>query len=526
MNGVRRWGPPRGSKVGVWYVVLCLLLFAFVGEAAAQGGGVDAIRAKMDQGQALFLSGKYEEAARVFEQGYSEHPYSAFLFNAGVCHQKVGQADKALANFRRYLEKDPSAPDAPQVSERIAKLEAALAAARPEPQVDPNAPPCAEEPCTQTPAQPTEAPVTVPDETNAKMKSLVVVETEPAGAPLFIYQRVDSSAAPFRAGSENPGWRLVAERAAPADFTLDVGRYHIVVEKFREFNRSETDIDVSPGHVHQFKANLSQGAFMAFLRVNSNVAGADVYLDDDGRKKVLWGRAPYGQLVSPGPHQVLVEAPGFEPAQAKIELTAGEQKELDVQLVRLGFGIVRIDSNAPVIEVSVDDKPQGKWKRGDVALEVRLPAGQHEIRVSADGHKDLRTVVDVPRGQVLPVRAHMIESYPRGTAWVQAILAAGFIGASTYFAIESDRLDSNLRADRAAGVLSAQDPRIDQGYWYSIGANAGFVVGGVFGGLSIYNFLKDPYPDSSLRKGKRQEFDSSRGPEPARPAMYKEGAAQ
>ena len=58
---------------------------------------------------------------------------------------------------------------------------------------------------------------------------------------------------------------------SPANLTLGVGHYQIVIDKFRDFNVSQTSIDVSPGHVHHFKANLSQGAFMAFLRVSANV---------------------------------------------------------------------------------------------------------------------------------------------------------------------------------------------------------------------------------------------------------------
>lgn len=505
----------QGGRLRWRALCLLVLLGLFAAGASAQGGqkGVEDIRLQMDRGQGLFLAGQFEQAAQIFEEGYQTYPYSAFLFNAGVCHQRVGNAEKALGLFRLYLEKDPTAPDAAQVQERIVQLEEALRQARLEAGwVEPVE---GEEQETEAPPA-VQTPIQVSDATNAKMKSLVVVETEPPGAPLQIFQRVDPRAAAFQEEGENPGWRLIAERTSPADFTLDVGKYHIVVEKFREFNRSETDIDVSPGHVHQFKANLSQGAFMAFLRVNSNVPGAYLYVDDDGRKKVAWGRAPYGQLVPPGSHVIQVEAPGYEPAKAVVELEAGEQKELDVQLVRLGYGLMRIDANAPEISVTVNKEQVGTWKRGEVALDVRLPAGKHEVFVRAPGHKDLRATVDVPRGQVLPVRAQMVESYPRGTAWAQAVLAAGFLGASTYFALESNRLEEELVEQRQLGYLSNSDSRLDQGYWYSIGADAGFVVGGVFAVLSAYNFIRDPYPDSQLRRGKRVEFeDKLAAPRPA-----------
>src|SRR5690606_32089607 len=152
------------------------------------------------------------------------------------------------------------------------------------------------------------------------MKSLILVETTPPGAPITIYERTDPSAKAFKHGAENAGWKQVATRKSPANLTLDVGRYHVVVEKFRGFNRSETDIDVLSGRVHHFKANLSQGAFMAFLRVSSNVRGAYVFVDDPAQRRPPWGLAPHGELVSPGKHLVTVEAPGFEPFISELKL--------------------------------------------------------------------------------------------------------------------------------------------------------------------------------------------------------------
>lgn len=482
----------RTANVLGW--LLALLLCTLVAPVGAAQPSVDptieAIRSRMDEGQALFAAGKFKEAAQVFEQGYQGHPYSAFLFNAGVCHQKVGDLPEALVAFRRYLEKDPQAPDAAQVKERIAKIEAEIARAASSSSAGPEA---------KKESSDTAAPET--------MKSLVVVETDPVGAPIKIYRREKDDGAAFSVASTT--WKLTAERESPAQFTLDVGRYHIVVEKFGQYNKSETDIDVSPGHVHQFKANLSQGAFMSFLRVRSNVVGAFLYVDDDGKKKIAWGRAPYGQLIAPGKHSVLIEAPGYEPARRQLELAAGEQKDLEIKLERVAVGVMRIDANVPFVEIFVDAAPVGKWKKGDVALEVELPAGEHALSVRSSGYKDLNTTIQVPRGQILPMRAELIATYPRGAAWAQAIVAAGLIGASTYFAVESNRLESELTAERARGTLTNSDARIDQGFWYSVGANGGFALGGVFGVLSIYNFVRDPNPDSSLRRGKRLEFAPS-----------------
>lgn len=487
----------------------------------------------MEKGQGLFVAGKYADAAAVFEAGYKQYPYSAFLFNAGVCYQKMNDIDRALAKFRQYVQVDPKAPDIDKVKARIAKL----AAAQAPPPVAPASPdagaPAAPEAGAvasaagalvgdagaEAASPPPDAgapppPVDISDDQTA-MKSLVVVETDPAGAPLELYARARDSAAAFHPGGANPGWKRVAAAASPANFTLDVGRYHVVVDKFRDFNKSETDIEVSPGHVYHFKANLSQGAFMSFLRVSANVRGAHIHLDDKQKKRPEWGVTPFGELVTPGKHSILVEAPGFEPLLLPIVVKHGQQKEVEAKLVRVGYGYIRVTSNAAEAKVRIDEKPVGYWRSGEPPLMVKASSGHHRLAISASGRKTFEGDVVVPRGQLLPVSARMIPKYPRGTAWTQAVIGAAFIGASAYFGVESNRLYDAVQADRKAGVLEESDSRITRGRWYSVGADAGFLIGGALGVLATYNFIKDPLPDSSIKKGKPAEFPD---PKKARPS--------
>jgi len=362
------------GNVRIWVAVALVaigVVLAMAPRAEAQATStakkLEAIRARMEKGQVLYLKGDHAAAAQVFEDGYKSYPYSAFLFNAGVCYQKLNDFDRALEKFREYLRVDPNAPDAAKVNERIAALEAArsaLDAGVPEAGALEDAGDAGDSDAgvPEAGAPPPPLPPIVPDDENA-MKSLVVIETEPEGAPLKLYARTSASAAPFRVGAENPGWTEVQSTRSPANLTLAVGRYHLVVEKFRDFNVSETDIDVQPGHVLHFKANLSQGAFMAFLRVVSNVPGAYIYLDDVNKKKPVWGTTPQGELVAHGQHKVLVEAPGFEPLLTDVTLKHGEQKELQVKLVRVGYGFLRIHSNALEIDIEIDMDEPGLRRR-------------------------------------------------------------------------------------------------------------------------------------------------------------------
>jgi len=468
---------------------------------------LDAIRSEMEKGQGLYVSGNYAGAALVFEAGYVAYPYSAFLFNAGVCYQKQNDVEHALAKFKEYVKVDPNAPDLEKVNQRIATLEAARAAAL---AATPEVTDAGLEADGGVPAPPPpKPPVVLPsgDDQNA-MKSLVVIETEPDGAPLRIYQRTDPGGPRFAlADATHAGWKEVVATRAPANLTLDVGHYHVVVEKFRDFNASEADMAVSPGHVHQLKANLSQGQFMAFLRVSSNVIGAHVWVDDQAKEHPLWGDAPHGELVPGGKHVVLVEAPGFEPYLTTVELEHGEQKELEVRMVRVNYGFLRVDSSAPAVKVRIDDQPKGVWRSGEEPLDARADSGPHKLTVESDGRKTFEGTIVVPRGQILPLRVKMIPKYPRGPAWTQAIIGAAFLGAAIYVGSESNRLYDQLKADRQSRALESSDSRATRGKWFAVGADAGFAVAGVLGGLATYNFIKDPLPESSVKAGKPLEFD-------------------
>jgi hypothetical protein len=502
-------------------VVLALLLPSLlaVSRAPADPGPstsqrLEAIRRRMEQGQGLYISKSYEQAAQVFEDGYATYPYSAFLFNAGVCYQKLDKFEAALQKFRDYLRVDSSAPDAAKVTERIAALEAALAAKRAEEAGLPEAGVLSDGGVDLdagvvtdggVPADAGPPPAIVTDDDQA-MKSLVVVETEPAGAPLKMYQRLESSAAAFVIGGANAGWKEVAATQSPANFTLAVGRYHVVVEKFRDFNVSHTDIDVLPGHVHQFKANLSQGEFMAFLRVAANIPGAYVFLDDKQKQRPVWGNTPHGELVPAGKHDLLIEAPGFQPLRTTVEVKHGEQRELEVVMARLGYGIVRLRSNTDV-QVKLDGLIKGDFRVGGEPLEFQAPAGPHKLEVSSIGRKDLEGTIEIPRGQVLPIHATMIQRYPRGGAWTQAVIGAALLGGATFSGLQANKVYAELEKDRKAGVITEDDSRATAGRWLAVGSNVGFLGGTVLVGLATYNFIKDPLPESATQIEKPVEFD-------------------
>jgi hypothetical protein len=469
--------------------------------APAQSGAplrsetLKAIRTQMEKGQGLFLAKDYEGASKIFEQGYSQHAYPAFLFNSGVCLERLGHYARAADKLDEYLRADPDAPDAANVRVRIEKLRAAAASAVPS--VDAGID--VDSGDGGTPADAAPPPPTALPPAPADTKSLIIIETEPAGAPVKLFQKVSPSAPKFRPDAVPPGWKEVLSKRAPASVSLDEGDFHLVVEKFRDFNATDTEVRIESGRVFHFRANLSQGKFMGFLRVSANIEGALIYVDDPKRQRPPWGRTPSAELVSRGKHQLLVVAPGFEPLAKSVVVEQAQQVDIQVSLVRERFGVVRIDANTPEARIEVEGRPIGIWRAGQTPMAHRLLAGRRRVVVRADGHKTFDGFVEVPRGQVQPVHAELIPRPSRGAAWTQAIVGAVFLGAGTYLGLQSNSLHDELEDDRLAGTLERDDERINRGRLFAIGADVGFVVGGVLAGLATYNFIKDPLPESGVK---------------------------
>jgi tetratricopeptide (TPR) repeat protein len=474
-----------------------------------QGTAFEEARRRMERGQGLFSQGRYQEALGEFQAAYDTLPYGAFLYNAALSADKAGDRARAIALYRRFLMDDPGAPDAPEIRATVERLQRELATAVPPADADAGPDAAASESdgglsvdggASETDAGvPVVAPVaTSPTpadaQTLAEVRSLVFVDTEPPGAPLSIYERTSASeqAFPANAGGDAPaGWRrIVSGVSTPHDLSLRVGDYHVVIEPFQDFKRSETDIRLASGHVYIFKANLSQGSFLGFVDVKSPVEGARIYLDDPPpHKNAPWGRAPHGGLLTTGAHQLWIEAPGYEPFTAKIAVKHGQTVSVEAKLGRVSHGFLRISANASEIEVEVDGEPRGTWQSGAVPLRVKVPAGTHQLGIDASGRNKYQGEVEVPRGQEVPIEGHLIESRSWATPITLAVLAAGAAAGGVVF----NRI--------SAGET---DPsKHDIYYWVG---NGFFIGGGALALASIVSFIYDPTEDSLARQGKPRDL--------------------
>lgn len=441
-------------------LLLSALVLAAAPAAAQEESGpspIERARQHMERGQALYLQARFEEAAAEFEAAYAAQPFSAFLYNAGVALERAGQPARAIEFFEQYLSRDPSASDAAAVRERIAELRRALA------------PP----PAGQTPTPPPEPPPEqAPGELPEDFKSLLSVRTNPEGATIIV-----------RRGSE-----IVAQGPAPFAHTLDQGRYNVTVEH-PDYQTVNQDVRIEPGKVYVVIVEMSQGQFLGYLRVVSNVAGAQVYIDD--REQGPRGQTPFEAPIPIGTHQIWVERPGYQLEQTEAEIGIGEDVTVRMDLTRVDFGRLRVVANITGARVFVDGH-----LAGTVPYEGQVSAGTHRVRVESDGMKAFEESVTIRQGQLTPMRVRLRPDVGRGGAWVTTVFSALFLAGGVTLGVLGNDFGAQVRAEIDAGTLSNDDPRIDQGFFLYIGADAAFGLSFILGCLALYYFVYDPLPPS------------------------------
>jgi tetratricopeptide (TPR) repeat protein len=105
---------------------LLLLASAVAGRpaAAARSGGEAA--AHFERGAKQYDLAHFEQAIAEFEKAYELAPSAILLFNIAQCHRHLGNKERALFFYRRYLEQAPETPNRADVERRIAELDRAL----------------------------------------------------------------------------------------------------------------------------------------------------------------------------------------------------------------------------------------------------------------------------------------------------------------------------------------------------------------------------------------------------------------
>lgn len=114
-------GTTRASAVAL---VIALIVLAPAARSFADAGSERAAKDAVDRAVSEYNLGHFAESSAFFEKAYRLDPAPILLFNIGQCQRRLGDNERALFSYRRFLDVAPAtAPQRPEVEKRIAELE-------------------------------------------------------------------------------------------------------------------------------------------------------------------------------------------------------------------------------------------------------------------------------------------------------------------------------------------------------------------------------------------------------------------
>ena len=141
---------------------------------------------------------------------------------------------------------------------------------------------------------------------------------------------------------------------------------------------------------------------VAILKVETTPPGATVYLDrrDLGPR----GSAPRTLGLAAGKRKVIVEKPGYEPAESQeVDLTIGKEVLVQLTLKQI-LGTAKIEGEEGA-QVRVDNEQSAVACTVPCSLEVA--PGRHTFFVGKEGFQGGEITAEIPANQVTAVRARL-----------------------------------------------------------------------------------------------------------------------
>ena len=137
-------------------------------------------RSHLKKANALAGEGDCAAAIDQYTAAYEKLEDPVVLFNRGECYRRTGDADKAVADYRAFLDAVPHAPNRADINAKIAKLAPAPEPTEPAPATSP---PRAPPPAVAAPAAPAPTPVPPPEPPVAVRRTAAgVADTSPEGS--------------------------------------------------------------------------------------------------------------------------------------------------------------------------------------------------------------------------------------------------------------------------------------------------------------------------------------------------------
>ena len=243
------------------------------------------------------------------------------------------------------------------------------------------------------------------------------------------------------------------------------------------------------------------------LMITTPIDDARVALDG-GKPRAM----PFIEEVKPGPHAVVVSAPGYRAVRRQVIAFEGAVMAIEVELVarpaRLSI------AGAGGAELLVDGESHGELP---LAAPLELAAGRHVVTVLARGHEPFTQEIELKRGQARELDVSLRRTRLRAASYVViATGAAGFVaagvlgGAAIAREIQAKNIDEartngerRTEADRVAynqALAARNDLRVAAG----VTAGASLLIGGA--GVALF-LLDDPAPPALRLPDREAEPD-------------------
>jgi hypothetical protein len=471
--------------------------------ATAHGQPADALKqaqAAFDQAQLDYLQGKFDDAAKGFQNAYAARQFPQFLYNVGASFHMKGKKtsdpaayQQAVEFYKKYLAADPQASDKAKVEKAIGVLEAEIAKLK---QSSSAPPPGAGSAATPPPsAAPSQEVQQLGD---IKVRGLVVIESEPQNATIYLDDK-----------------KKGAFGTTPWSGSLE-GSHKVIVEK-RGYKVAEGTISADPSKLFVFKTVMAEEDYLGWVEITSNVPGADIYIDDKSIGAV--GKTPLSQNIKPGKHTFWITAEGYDEYKEEIEVVAGSTHAIKAQISGAPVGKLN------VLGMGIEDSAiyvDGKLlcERGPCLKGV--PQGAHTITVTRPDYKPYSREIVVQAKTEMSVKVTLAPKPSRSDAVVAYVFAAGLTAGGIVLGLQSQKRLDELKDEIDAGMPppDPNDGRFDSGKYFAWGANACYALGAATGLYAVYLTLRDKGPPSTALLDVRSlALQPAVGPEYAGVAM-------
>ena len=427
-----------------------------------------------DQAQLDYLAGKWDDAAEKFKAAHVLRPFPQFLYNVGAAYHMKGKKtsdvtayESAIDYYKQYLGADPNASDKDKVQKTIGVLEAEVARLKA---------------ANVTPPDPTNptAPVTAPSEDVQKLgdvttRGLVVIESEPSDAYIYLDDKKNGAVA------QTP-WSTSLE-----------GEHLVIIEK-RGYRIAESRIAGDPSKLLVLRAVMTEQSNLGWVEIKSNVPGAAVFADDKNVGSI--GPTPYRGNFPPGKHTFWITAEGYDEVMKEIEVIAGENHDVTVELKGSPVGYLHLRGQG-IEDSTIYVDGEVLCERGPCRKAVR--EGTHEVVVRRPGHKAYAKSLTVQPRTETSIKVGFAKSPSRTDAIIAYTLTGVFLGGGIFAGLKSKSIKDSLNDDIQAGMppVDDDDPRFTRGKIYAIAADSLFALSVVTGLTAIYYTFREKGPPST-----------------------------